>query len=225
MRSRFLLTVRSIRNSGIFCWLVCFRSSLTALSLEPREKQRETPNRDFPVFWQQLGHANTPFDLSRSRGEGDENLARLNMPLELGMAAAFRFERENSDRPHRWLALVPEGYAYQTFVSDLAGFDPARHDGTVSSIIREVSAWLRTQDDVLDPVPSAKNILQSFPSFRNELANLRIEALEKETWADVLLAVSKSVPVLSGRADLEVSNRWVLMSADVWQTESVPLWI
>jgi hypothetical protein len=107
------------------------------------------------------------------------------------MAAAFRFERENSDRPHRycgspWLALVPEGYAYQSFVSDLAGFDPARHDGSVYSVIREVSAWLRTQGDVLDPVPSAKNILQSFPSFRNELANLRIEALEKETWADVL---------------------------------------
>lgn len=115
-------------------------------------------------------------------------------PLELGMAAAFRFERENSTRPHRWLALVPEGYAYQSFVSDLAGFDPARHDGSVSSIIREVSAWLRTQDDVLDPVPSAKKILQSFTSFQNELENLRIEALEKETWANILLAASKSVP-------------------------------
>jgi hypothetical protein len=44
-------------------------------------------------------------DLSRFSGEGDANFARLNMPLELGMAAAFRFERENSDRPHRWLAL------------------------------------------------------------------------------------------------------------------------
>jgi hypothetical protein len=86
------------------------------------------------------------------------------MPLELGMAAAFRFERENTDRPHRWLVLVPEGYAYQSFVSDLAGFDPARHDRSVSSIIREVSAWLRTQ------------------------------AIEKETWADILLAASKSVP-------------------------------
>jgi len=133
-------------------------------------------------------------DLSRSTGEGGENLARFNMPLELGMAAAFRFEREGSDRPHRWLALVPEGYAYQRFVSDLAGFDPARHDSSVPSIIREVSAWLRTLDDVLDPVPSALHILQSFPFFRDEVANLRTEALEKETWADVLLAASKSVP-------------------------------
>ena len=29
-------------------------------------------------------------DLSRSTGEGGDNLARFNMPLELGMAAAFR---------------------------------------------------------------------------------------------------------------------------------------
>ena len=142
-------------------------------------------------------------DLSRSKGEGDDNLARLNMPLELGMAAAFRFERENSNRPHRWLALVPEGYAYQSFVSDLAGFDPARHDGSVASIIREVSAWLRTQDDVLDPVPSAKNILQNFPSFRNEHANLRIEALEKETWADVLLLLRIAFPSLSAGVGFE----------------------
>lgn len=133
-------------------------------------------------------------DLSRSTGEGGENLARFNMPLELGMAAAFRFERDGSDRPHRWLALVPEGYAYQRFVSDLAGFDPARHDSSVPSIIREVSAWLRTLDDVLDPAPSALRILQSFRSFGDELANLRTEALDKETWADVLLAASKNVP-------------------------------
>jgi hypothetical protein len=45
-------------------------------------------------------------DLSRFRGEGDENLARLNMPLELGMAAAFRFEREKTDRPHRWRGMT-----------------------------------------------------------------------------------------------------------------------
>jgi hypothetical protein len=133
-------------------------------------------------------------DLSRFTGEGGENLARFNMPLELRMAAAFRFERDGSSRPHQWLALVPEGYAYQRYVSDLAGFDPSRHDSSVPAIIREVSTWLSTLDDVLDPVPSALRILQSFPSFRAELANLRKEALEKETWTDVVLAASKCTP-------------------------------
>src|SRR5688572_17238718 len=31
-------------------------------------------------------------DLSRCRGEGDERLARFNMPLELGIAMAHRFQ-------------------------------------------------------------------------------------------------------------------------------------
>lgn len=134
-------------------------------------------------------------DLSRSTGEGDDNLARFNMPLELGMSAAFRFEREASKRePHLWLALVPEGFAYQRFISDLAGFDPARHDSSVKSVIREVSAWLKTLDEVLPPVPSALKIFENFPAFREQLANLRTEALNKDTWSDVLSAASQTVP-------------------------------
>ena len=61
-------------------------------------------------------------------------------------------------------------------------------------MIREVSAWLRTLEDVFDPVPSALKINQSFSTFRNELADLRIEALDKDTWANILLAASKTVP-------------------------------
>jgi hypothetical protein len=117
------------------------------------------------------------------------------MPLELGMAAAFRFEREMTERTsHRWLALVPEGYGYQRYISDLAGFDPARHDSSVQSVIREVSAWFRTSEDVLDPVPSALKIFENFPSFRSKLSDLRTEALDKDTWADVLLGASQTVP-------------------------------
>jgi hypothetical protein len=134
-------------------------------------------------------------DLSRSTGEGGDTLASFNMPLELGMAAAFRFEREGTSRTHKWLVLVPEGYAYQTFISDMAGFDPARHDSSAPSIIREVSAWLSTREDVLDPVPSALRIFERFPYFRDQLSDLRAAALDKQTWTDVLLAASKTVPI------------------------------
>jgi hypothetical protein len=130
------------------------------------------------------------------------------MPLEFGMAAAFRFERETSNRPHRWLALVPEGYAYQSFVSDLAGFDPARHDGSVFSIIREVSAWLRTQDDVLDPVPSAKKILQSFTSFRNELANCDSRRLRRRPGPTSFGLLRRVFRGLSEGAVFEVAKIW-----------------
>jgi hypothetical protein len=132
-------------------------------------------------------------DLSRSTGEGADNFARFNMPLELGIAYALRFEREQSTRPHHLLVLVPEGFAYQRFVSDLSGFDPGRHSQSVASMIREVSAWLRLQKDTVNP-PSALQIYQAFTKFQNEVSNLRAEALEKDTWADLLLAAYKTVP-------------------------------
>jgi hypothetical protein len=99
--------------------------SVSAYGFVPRSA-RETEGDGQPRFSRILTTIGSSkysiHDLSRSTGEGEENLARFNMPLELGMAAAFRFEREGSDRPHRWLALVPEGFAYQRFVSDLGRF-------------------------------------------------------------------------------------------------------
>jgi hypothetical protein len=168
---------------------------VTAHGFAPRSA-RETEGDGEPRFSRIIARSKYSIhDLTRSTGEGGDNLAGFNMPLELGMAAAFRFERDGSDRrTHQWLALVPEGYAYQRFISDLAGFDPARHDSSVPSVIREVSAWLRTLEDVLDPAPSALSILSSFSSFRNQLANLRTAALDKETWTDILRAASRSVP-------------------------------
>jgi hypothetical protein len=172
--------------------------TVTAHRLLPRSA-RETEGEPEPRFFRILGTiADSKYsihDLSRSTGEGGDNLARFNMPLELGMAAAFRFEREGTSRSHAWVALVPEGYAYQRFISDLAGFDPARHDSSATSIIREVSAWLSTREDVLDPVPSALRIFRSFPYFRDQLGDLRAEALDKQTWTDVVLAASKTVPI------------------------------
>jgi hypothetical protein len=41
-------------------------------------------------------------DLSRCRGEGDKNLARFNMPLELGVAMAHKFGLNGNDC-HDWL--------------------------------------------------------------------------------------------------------------------------
>ena len=80
-------------------------------------------------------------DFSRCRGEGDANLARFNMPLELGMAMAQRFGRARKGRSHDWLLLVPAGHDYQHFVSDLAGYDPTPYDGTVETVVPAVMAW------------------------------------------------------------------------------------
>jgi hypothetical protein len=100
-------------------------------------------------------------DLSRYRGEGSENLGRFNMPLELGMAMALG--EQDSDAPaHDWMVMVPEGHIFQRYVSDLAGFDPAAHDGSQERVSVTVLSWLMTRptvetalgpDDVLPKLP------------------------------------------------------------------------
>src|SRR2546428_13972039 len=64
-----------------------------------RETERDPEPRFSRILGTVAGSKYSIHDLSRSTGEGDDNLARFNMPLELGMAAAFRFEREGSNRP------------------------------------------------------------------------------------------------------------------------------
>jgi len=86
-------------------------------------------------------------DLSRCQGEGSEQLARFNMPLELGIAMARRYMPTRESFTHDWLLLVPEGHQYLKFVSDLAGFDPLRYTGTAESAVPKVMLWLATRPD------------------------------------------------------------------------------
>ncbi|MDH3499018.1 MAG: hypothetical protein OEM97_02755 [Acidimicrobiia bacterium] len=62
-------------------------------------------------------------DLSRNIGEGPQSLARMNMPLELGMAmmGAHIAARVPDLGTHEWLTLVPPNYDEDMFVSNLAG--------------------------------------------------------------------------------------------------------
>jgi hypothetical protein len=72
------------------------------------------------------------------------------MPLELGMAMAKRFT--GGAEEHDWLVLLPEGHAYGKFISDLSGFDPPKHDGSVEKVTSAVMAWLATRRDAIPPV-------------------------------------------------------------------------
>jgi hypothetical protein len=49
-------------------------------------------------------------DLTRCKGEADANLARFNMPLELGIAMALRYLTRSAAERHDWLVMVPAGH-------------------------------------------------------------------------------------------------------------------
>ncbi|MDX1984243.1 MAG: hypothetical protein SFV51_28465 [Bryobacteraceae bacterium] len=107
-------------------------------------------------------------DLSRCKGEGVGNLARFNMPLELGVAMARRYL---DDRQHDWLALVPDRVDYGSFASDLAGFDLMRHNGTVFGVVTATMAWLITRGGAVQ-LASPKKVAAKVPDFGRRRALL-----------------------------------------------------
>jgi hypothetical protein len=107
------------------------------------------------------------------------------MPLELGMAMARRFSIQRKHLRHDWLVLVPEGHAYLKFVSDLAGFDPLRHNGLPESVAPKVMAWLATRLDTVS-MPTPKEVLAKLPIFSTEMAHLREQWGDHPPWADVV---------------------------------------
>jgi hypothetical protein len=133
-------------------------------------------------------------DLSRCRGEGDQNLARFNMPLELGIAMARRYTRTRKADRHDWLLLVPEGHAYTQFVSDLAAYDPVRHDGTVQSVARGVIRWLATRPDAVS-APTPQDLLAALPEFIAKKQELVRQWGDNVPWSDIVLAARDSVPL------------------------------
>lgn len=125
-------------------------------------------------------------DLSRYQGEGAQNLARFNMPLELGIALGIRYLKEGSANPHNWFVLVPQHFVHQRFISDLAGFDAPDHDQQPATVIRRVAAWLSMQPDFSLPTPSAKSILDAYPGFCALLEQAKQDALGSLTWPAII---------------------------------------
>ncbi len=124
-------------------------------------------------------------DLSRCRGEGDKNLARFNMPLELGVCMAHKFGLNGGDC-HDWLLLVPRDSEYIRYVSDMAGYDPKQYDLSPESAIPAVMSWLATRPDaVITSTPS--EVINALPIFMERKEQLLDQWSGEAPWADVVL--------------------------------------
>jgi len=167
--------------------------TVTALDFVPRcarETEGEADPRIFRIAKGLLQSKYSIHDLSRYQGEGAENLARFNMPLELGMALCIRYLGDTEQRvpghKHNWLALVPPNFTHQRVISDLAGYDAPDHDQQPVTIIRRVASWLMKQPDYAEPVPTARAVFEAYPRFRERLEQKREEALGDLTWPAIL---------------------------------------
>src|ERR1051325_9352266 len=80
-------------------------------------------------------------DFSKLKGEGDKNLARLNMTLEMGMALFHALQTQRTF--HRCAFFVSTAHEYQVAASDLAGLDPLIYQDDEISLAAGVYEWLR----------------------------------------------------------------------------------
>jgi hypothetical protein len=179
--------------------------TIEALGFTPRsarETEGEADPRIVRIARGLLSSKYSIHDLSRFQGEGPENLARFNMPMELGMALGIRYlgqmEGRTSNATHNWLVLVPENFVHQKFISDLAGYDVPDHDQTPRKVIQRVANWLRAQPDVTGARPEIQAILNAFPQFQKRLDRLKEGSLGTLIWLDIAKTaqeVASGIPV------------------------------
>ena len=151
-----------------------------------RESEAEAEPRISRITRGLLGAKYSIHDLSRFRGEGQDNLARFNMPLELGIAIGIRSMRAGSPATHNWLAMVPPNFVHHRFVSDLAGFEVPAHDDQPPMVISGVAAWLSQQPDFISPTPTAQTILDTLPSMTSRLTKIKKDGLGSLTWPAIV---------------------------------------
>ena len=133
-------------------------------------------------------------DVSRLRGDGPDHLARMNMPLELGFAIAFHYERNGSRREHTWWCMCSGGYIYKQAISDLEGIDIEPHDETIDSIIAATAVFLRRHLKY-DQRVSASSVRRAFDIFQLKLGKRAADALGKRIWKDIVETALETIPV------------------------------
>ena len=82
-------------------------------------------------------------DVSRTEADGEPPLPRFNMPLELGLWLGAHHLGRRDQSGKRCIVFDRERYRYLRYMSDIGGQDIHSHDGSVTVLIRELSAWLR----------------------------------------------------------------------------------
>lgn len=114
-------------------------------------------------------------DLSYMGLDPKTELARHNMPFELGLFLGCEFSNQKLPTRRRsrksCLILDSERYRYQRSISDLGGRDIKAHDNTAEGAIAAVRDWLATESGRND-VPGTQEIVAQYGRFRKQAQDL-----------------------------------------------------
>jgi len=116
-------------------------------------------------------------DFSRCTGEGPENFARFNMPVEMGMSLfhALHSQRQvaQTENPGpRCAFFVATPHDYKKFASDLSGLDPLVYDSE-TSLLSQMFEWLRGIGAGFNQERKTMHVLDKYGVFQKRSAGLR----------------------------------------------------
>jgi len=106
-------------------------------------------------------------DLSRLAANKKGEVARFNMPFELGLDIGSISFGPTKLRQKKCLILEEQRFRYQAALSDLSNSDILAHKGKPSEVVAKVRYWL--VQEVLCTGPSATEIWTSFNYFMGHL--------------------------------------------------------
>jgi hypothetical protein len=123
-------------------------------------------------------------DLSRMDRGGKKQLARYNMPFELGLDFGLRESGAGPWQNKRCLVLDTDRYRYQRALSDLAGHDIKAHGDEPERLVRHVRDWL--VENGLPGLPYGTSLWEDFNMFYAALdADLRAKGLKRTDLANM----------------------------------------
>jgi hypothetical protein len=111
-------------------------------------------------------------DFSHIYGDGADNIARMNMPLEMGMAVFHALDTQRQE--HRCAFFVPRPHEYHRAASDLAGLDPRCYNSDPRELVAAVYEWLR--DVVPSPIfnsVATVDVVGQFDTFKRKISSIR----------------------------------------------------
>jgi hypothetical protein len=132
-------------------------------------------------------------DLSRCRAAAEGELARMNMPFELGIDHACRRFGADELSTKRILILEEQQYDYQRVLSDISGWDIRTHQGDHQRVVRHVRSWFVNQAHA--PSVGAARILGKYLDFqewywkRQQAAGSSEEDIREYPTAEVVSAM------------------------------------
>jgi len=149
----------------------------------------------------------TIHDLSRIQ-LGDNNLPRFNMPFELGLMMGAKYFGGPKQRAKQACILVANDFVLPTYLSDLAGNDPAAHNDDPRQVIKIVRDHLHN-DPAGKRLPGVLHIAKLFDDFSANLpvlarqAQLTVEEVHARrgynNFMDLLLGYCSALPDVGKR--------------------------